>query len=143
MSTSLLYHGWGLRGYHHRRTEYREGAVHFVVEHIEAPLRCSHCGSEDVMPPRTHLRQATVQATPVAAPFVASAATADHRVMIAQAHDVELHHCIDQGLALVPDQRFCGDVVELEDVGVFDQIRPLLDAGFRVRQIVDDVHGTH
>lgn len=27
MSTSLLYHGWGLRGYRHRRTNQLDGGI--------------------------------------------------------------------------------------------------------------------
>jgi transposase len=49
MSTSLLYHGWGLRGYRHCRTEYQEGAIQFVIEHAPEKLRCSCCGSDDVI----------------------------------------------------------------------------------------------
>ena len=32
MSTSLLYHGFGLRGYRYIRTEYINGHVYFTVE---------------------------------------------------------------------------------------------------------------
>ena len=49
MSTSLLYHGWGLRGYRYRLTRYEEGAIHFHVEQDAATLRCAHCGSWAVM----------------------------------------------------------------------------------------------
>jgi len=49
MSTSLLYHGWGLRGYRHRRTEFQAGAIQFVIEHAPDKLRCSHCGGGGVI----------------------------------------------------------------------------------------------
>lgn len=49
MSTSLLYHGWGVRGYRYGRTEYRKGAVYFVIEHDPNNLRCACCDSEAVI----------------------------------------------------------------------------------------------
>ena len=49
MSRSLLYHGWGLRGYRHCRTTFQEGAIEFVIEHAPEKLRCSCCGSGDVI----------------------------------------------------------------------------------------------
>lgn len=50
MSTSLLYHAFGVRGYRYVRTEYREGQVRFtVVPSGEEPLRCPHCGSPQVI----------------------------------------------------------------------------------------------
>ena len=48
MSTSLLYHGFGIRGYRHVRTRYEEGAVVFVIEQPREDYRCSHCGSDKV-----------------------------------------------------------------------------------------------
>ena len=33
MSTSLLYHAFGLRDYHFVRNTFREGVVHFAIEH--------------------------------------------------------------------------------------------------------------
>ena len=49
MSTSLLYHGWGLRGYRHRRTDYLEGGVVFTLEPQANQLQCGHCGGRNVM----------------------------------------------------------------------------------------------
>ena len=49
MSTSLLYHAFGVRGYRHRKTEYVEGAVIFTIEQPWESYRCSACGSEDVL----------------------------------------------------------------------------------------------
>jgi len=48
MSTSLLYHAFGLKGYVHQRTEYVGGEVRFTVE-PSAGLRCSGCGSREVI----------------------------------------------------------------------------------------------
>ena len=49
MSTSLLYHGFGVRGYKYLRTEYKGGDL---VLHLEQPREsccCSSCGSADVV----------------------------------------------------------------------------------------------
>ena len=48
MSTSLLYHGFGLVGYRYVRQEFREGQVIFRIEQPRERLRCSHCGSADI-----------------------------------------------------------------------------------------------
>jgi transposase len=48
MSTSLLYHAWGLRGYRLVRTSYEAGGIHFDIEHDGRDLRCAHCGSAHV-----------------------------------------------------------------------------------------------
>lgn len=50
MSTSLLYHGFGIRGYRHVRTEYPEGGVVFVIDQDQRNWRCSVCGSREVRP---------------------------------------------------------------------------------------------
>jgi transposase len=50
MSTSLLYHAFGVRGYTYPRTTYVGGGVEF---HITKPLdqcRCAACGSPEVAP---------------------------------------------------------------------------------------------
>jgi transposase len=49
MSTSLLYHAWGLRGYRHVATEFVEGATVFRVRPNPETLCCSHCGGRKVM----------------------------------------------------------------------------------------------
>lgn len=49
MSTSLLYHGFGLTGYVYTRTEYAEGEIHFTVEQPSEGLRCSVCRSRWVI----------------------------------------------------------------------------------------------
>lgn len=49
MSTSLLYHGWGLRGYHHVATDFVQGATVFRVRQNDDTLRCANCSSSNVM----------------------------------------------------------------------------------------------
>ena len=48
MSTSLLYHGFGIVGYKYVRTDYREGDVIFTVSRKKFSLRCSVCKSKKV-----------------------------------------------------------------------------------------------
>ena len=48
MSTSLLYHGFGIRGYEYQRTSYRDGVVVFTIRQKRGLLRCPCCGSSDV-----------------------------------------------------------------------------------------------
>lgn len=48
MSTSLLYHGFGIRGYKHVATEYSEGKVIFTIGQDHLTLRCSECNSRNV-----------------------------------------------------------------------------------------------
>jgi Transposase and inactivated derivatives len=49
MSTSLLYHGFGLVGYTYVRTVYEEGKVIFTVKHKGNKLHCPECGSRDLV----------------------------------------------------------------------------------------------
>jgi len=49
MSTSLLYHSFGVRGCRHVRTQYREGQVVFTLRQNPEILRCPECGSRDVV----------------------------------------------------------------------------------------------
>ena len=49
MSTSLLYHAFGLRGYDYVKTEYTEGAVVFTVQQRPHTCRCPQCGSWQVI----------------------------------------------------------------------------------------------
>src|SRR4051812_22968270 len=57
MSTSLLYHAFGIRGYQYVRSQYLGGEVTFTIQQPAKALRCSACGSRDVCPrgqaPRT------------------------------------------------------------------------------------------
>ena len=48
MSTSVLYHAFGVRGYEHRRTDYSGGTVIFRVQQPREQLRCVECGSAHV-----------------------------------------------------------------------------------------------
>ena len=51
MSTQVLYHGFGIRGYRHVRMETRQGRLTFTVEQPREKIRCPVCGSDHV-----HLR---------------------------------------------------------------------------------------
>ena len=48
MSTSLLYHAFGVRGYQYASTAYLGGQIHFKVEQAREKLRCPICGSAEV-----------------------------------------------------------------------------------------------
>ena len=49
MSTSLLYHAFGIRGYDYVRTQYQDGQVIFTIAQDPDDCRCSACGSRDVI----------------------------------------------------------------------------------------------
>ena len=49
MSTSLLYSGFGIRGYRYVRTQYEGGQVVFAIVQEPGELRCPRCGSRDVI----------------------------------------------------------------------------------------------
>src|SRR3954465_7516242 len=48
MSTSLLDHAFGIRGYHYTRTDYQDGATIFTIRQEPETCRCSACGSPRV-----------------------------------------------------------------------------------------------
>jgi transposase len=48
MSTSLLYHAFGIRGYHYTRTDYQDGQTIFTIHQEPETCRCSACGSPKV-----------------------------------------------------------------------------------------------
>jgi transposase len=48
MSTSLLYHAFGIVGYHYRSQHFREGKVTFRIEQPRERLACPQCGCRDV-----------------------------------------------------------------------------------------------
>ena len=48
MSTSLLYHAFGIRGYEYTRTDYRDGHTIFTIHQDPKTCRCSACGSPQV-----------------------------------------------------------------------------------------------
>ena len=49
MSTSILYHGFGIRGYRYWRTVYENGEVAFWIHQETETLRCSMCHSSRVI----------------------------------------------------------------------------------------------
>jgi transposase len=49
MSTSLLYHAFGVRGYCYVSTDYSQGAVTITIDQPRPSFRCSVCGSDDVI----------------------------------------------------------------------------------------------
>jgi len=49
MSTSLLYHAFGIRGYVYSRTQYDNGQVIFTIHQEPEEYRCSACGSSRVI----------------------------------------------------------------------------------------------
>jgi len=49
MSTSLLYHAFGIRGYRYTRTDYQGGQVIFTIHQEPENCRCSACGSTQVV----------------------------------------------------------------------------------------------
>jgi transposase len=49
MSTGLLYHVFGVRGYEYVKTEYGEGLVTFTIAQPRESYRCSACGSREVI----------------------------------------------------------------------------------------------
>jgi transposase len=50
MSTSLLYHAFGIRGYKYVRTAYEDGETVFTIRQEPRTCRCEACGSRDVRP---------------------------------------------------------------------------------------------
>lgn len=49
MSTSLLYHAFGVRGYHYVKTDYSQGEVTFTIEQPRESYRCPVCESDNVI----------------------------------------------------------------------------------------------
>ena len=49
MSTSLLYHGFGLKGYRYVNTRYQNGSILFSIRQSRNNLRCAACGSDQVI----------------------------------------------------------------------------------------------
>ena len=56
MSTSILYHGFGIREYNYLKTEYLEGKVFFHVEKKKEKQWCVDCGSKEVIKKGRHER---------------------------------------------------------------------------------------
>jgi len=57
MSTSLLYHGFGIRGYQYVKTDYEGEKVIFTVRQRPQNLRCAACGSRHVVRRGSQLRR--------------------------------------------------------------------------------------
>lgn len=49
MSTSILYHGFGIRGYRYSRSYFQEGDIVFVIEKDPFSLRCPCCKGRGVI----------------------------------------------------------------------------------------------
>lgn len=49
MSTSLLYHAFGITGYHCKQIEFQSGRLFFHIKPGNHPLRCPCCKSKDVI----------------------------------------------------------------------------------------------
>lgn len=49
MSTSILYHGFGIRGYRYKRSFFQEGKVVFSIEKDPSSLRCPCCNDWHVI----------------------------------------------------------------------------------------------
>jgi transposase len=49
MSTSLLYHAFGLKGCYYSRTDYQQGSILFHLDLYDDQLRCSRCHSSEVI----------------------------------------------------------------------------------------------
>ncbi len=48
MSTSLLYHAFGIRGYEYRAMKFDKGELLFRIEAPRKSLKCPACGSTQV-----------------------------------------------------------------------------------------------
>jgi transposase len=57
VSTTLLYHAFGIQGYQHVRTEHEHGRTVFVIGQRPGELRCPKCGSWQVIRRGTFLRR--------------------------------------------------------------------------------------
>jgi len=57
MSTSLLYHAFGIRGYQYVKTDFEQGKVVFTVREGRRDLRCGGCGSGRVIRRGTYPRR--------------------------------------------------------------------------------------
>jgi len=68
MSTSLLYHGFGIRGYKYVKTDYENGGIQFTISQDRERLRCATCCSYAVNPRGAKLR--TFRSLPIGATCV-------------------------------------------------------------------------
>ncbi len=49
MSTSLLYHGFGVVGYRYVRTDYQYGDILFTLDRKKFSVRCPNCNIKNVI----------------------------------------------------------------------------------------------
>ena len=63
MSTSLLYHAFGIRGYDYVSTAYEKGRVVFTIQQRRHTYRCSCCGTREVLP--HGYQERTLRAVPI------------------------------------------------------------------------------
>jgi len=49
MSTSLLYHGFGIKGYQYVNSHYADGAITFTILQSPFDFKCSSCGSSRIV----------------------------------------------------------------------------------------------
>jgi transposase len=63
MSTSLIYHGWGIKGYTLKSTEYGKDGTKFHIEPQKRLFVCPVCGSTDVTTRGSHER--TIKTLPI------------------------------------------------------------------------------
>jgi len=63
MSTSLLYHAFGIRGYNYVRTLYNDGKITFCIRHDYWNLCCPECKSRDFK--RRGTKKRTFKAPPI------------------------------------------------------------------------------
>jgi transposase len=63
MSTSLLYHAFGIRGYDYLGTAYEDGHVRFTICQRRHTYRCPACGAREVAP--RGRQQRTFKAVPI------------------------------------------------------------------------------
>ena len=49
MSTSMLYHGFGIKGYDYVRSQFAHGCIWFAISQHRFNLCCSVCNCKDVV----------------------------------------------------------------------------------------------
>ena len=57
MSTSLMFHGFGIRGYQLQKTEYKKGNIYFHITQDKHNLRCPVCKSPRIIRKGFRLRE--------------------------------------------------------------------------------------
>ena len=93
MSTSLLYHAFGVRGYRYVRTEYVEGGVMFAIERKPDACCCAACSSKKVW------RQGSVIRSFRAVPIGGRPVTLTAKIPRVWCHDCGKTRQVDVGFA--------------------------------------------